>query len=336
MMVLNPFEKEFHKVINQDPRSTEVIQLGLHMPSLDTSNAHPSSFSRDPNLQAIESPSPQSTQQPAPTSRWKRQAWARGPSSTSLSLTETKRHHLDLIHEISHTPWCKLSCVDTNKQYIINNHGICRGCEITSSWIMKIILSWDCQKLENPQTVWELHHLVRAKCPNIVLFIEKKCKKTIINALKWKLGLLFGSQAQKESLALFWKEERHVELVHYPHYYIHVKVSMQGGLRVGGLRVSVVSQNSKKTRLMGFFVMYTSRHQEFMVCYRWFQRNYYARWEIWREEPTFNTNWAILKSIGDHWLTCLGWKGSKFIHSNRHTDESFTKEWLDRAQANKD
>lgn len=173
------------------------------MPSLDASNAHPSNISRDPNWQAIESPSPQSTQQPAPTSRWKRQAWARGPSSPSLSLIGTKWHHLDLIHEISHTPWSKLSCMDTNKQYIINDHGIRGGCESTLSWIMKIILNWNCQKLGNLQIVRKLHHLVWAKCPDIVLFIETKCKKTIINAVKWKLGFLFGSQAQKESLALF-------------------------------------------------------------------------------------------------------------------------------------
>jgi hypothetical protein len=53
---------------------------------------------------------------------------------------------------------------------------------------MMILLSWNCRELGNPRTVRSLHHLLRAKRPNLVFLIETKMLQSRADFIRIKLG----------------------------------------------------------------------------------------------------------------------------------------------------
>ncbi|PNT74838.1 hypothetical protein BRADI_1g22904v3 [Brachypodium distachyon] len=51
------------------------------------------------------------------------------------------------------------------------------------------LLCWNCRGIGQPRTVQELLHLVKTHKPKIVFLSETRNKTSVIEGLRWRLGL---------------------------------------------------------------------------------------------------------------------------------------------------
>ena len=95
-------------------------------------------------------------------------------------------------------------------------------------------LSLNCHGLGNPQTVNELHDLVKQKGPNVVFLMETRLS---VRSLEW-LRVRFRMQGcmgversgQGGGLALFWDSSVKVHVQSYSDYHINAEVIQIDGL----------------------------------------------------------------------------------------------------------
>ena len=94
---------------------------------------------------------------------------------------------------------------------------------------------WNCRGLGNPETVRELHHLVRVQVPALVFISETKIEGSRVTDLTNRLGFAgcvpVSSSGLSGGLALFWSHELDVTLNNYSDQHIDVKVENVGSFR---------------------------------------------------------------------------------------------------------
>jgi exonuclease III len=82
-----------------------------------------------------------------------------------------------------------------------------------------IVISWNCQGLGNPQTMRDLHRMVKVKYPTVVFLMETKMRQEKMERIRCMMGFnnlfVVDSVAKSGSLALFWKEEAGLEIQNY-------------------------------------------------------------------------------------------------------------------------
>lgn len=200
-------------------------------------------------------------------------------------------------------------------------------------------LSLNFREFGNPWTVQALCLIVQEKIPKIMFLIETKSNSMHIEFVSKKLGY-FGcfcvnSVGKNGGLALLWKDDLKVEIINYSQWHISACVELEG--------------LPFKWIFMGFY-------REPKTSKR------FLSWNLLKElKPPNNTPWVVIRDFNEilfhheKWgakdqsenlmtnftntlvqcgLTDLGMRGNQFTWSNKHADNTFTKEKLDRVVAN--
>ncbi|KAF5450043.1 hypothetical protein F2P56_030424, partial [Juglans regia] len=201
-------------------------------------------------------------------------------------------------------------------------------------------LSWNCRGLGNAWTVQDLCMIVEEKRPSVVFVMETKLQVSRLEGIRRRLRMegCFGVDlhGRGDGLALFWKEEGMVDILNFSQRHISVWICD--------------NQGRHQWLFTGFYGHpEASKRQE--------------AWNVLKSiKPDGNKGWCVMgdfneiltndekeggrprgeilmknfrNALEEGGLSDLGWKGDKFTWSNRHGDESFTKERLDRVVANK-
>lgn len=91
------------------------------------------------------------------------------------------------------------------------------------------LLCWNCRGLENPQTIRELHNLVKVKKPHFLFLIEIKVKSGALHRLICMLGfygmLHVDPVGRSGGLVFHWKFENGVEVKNFSQRHISVDIT---------------------------------------------------------------------------------------------------------------
>ena len=105
------------------------------------------------------------------------------------------------------------------------------------------ILSWNCRGLGNPQTVCDLHRLVKEKRPSLVFLMETKLQSHPFELIRVRLGFqnvfVVDNVGGSRGLALFWADDLTVKIQNYSRRHINAIVESEG--------------NGKKWKLTSFY-----------------------------------------------------------------------------------
>jgi len=81
------------------------------------------------------------------------------------------------------------------------------------------LLSWNCRRLGNPKTVWDLCRLLKENRPDMVFLMETKLTFARFNSLKTNLGFncvfMVDSKGRRGGLALLWKDDFRVMIQNF-------------------------------------------------------------------------------------------------------------------------
>ncbi|XP_042974797.1 uncharacterized protein LOC122306435 [Carya illinoinensis] len=201
------------------------------------------------------------------------------------------------------------------------------------------ILSWNCRGLGNPRTVQDLCLIVKEKKPNIVFLMETKLISVKTEWLKSRVGFqncfVVDPMGLGGGLILFWDMEVELEVYNYSQRHINSWIT---------------DRDSKFSWLLTGFYGHPEVHK---------------RQETWRMlesfKPSKEEGWCVLGDFNEIVMDAekeggrprkesqmdsfrealevcelhdVGWRGNRFTWSNKHSDETFTKERLDRAVVN--
>ncbi len=91
------------------------------------------------------------------------------------------------------------------------------------------LLSLNCRGLGNPQTVRELHTLVKHEGPDVVFLSETRLELKNLDKIRVKIGM-HGSQGVERTgtgggLALLWKEG--IQMTNLSHSSAHIDVTIR-------------------------------------------------------------------------------------------------------------
>jgi exonuclease III len=200
------------------------------------------------------------------------------------------------------------------------------------------LISWNCRGLGNPQTVRELHQMVKLKHPHFLFLIETKVKSSWLQWLRNTLGfaglLTVDPVGRSGGLALFWKDMHYVELLSYSQQHINVKVQ---AFRSGAPWV-----------LSGFYSHPKPAHREEVwkllsylrsiqslpcLCLGNFNEVVDNSEKVGGNSKTEQHMRGFIAMIQDCNFWDLGYKGLKFTWSNKQSMGAFVKERLDRGLA---
>ncbi|KAG2685685.1 hypothetical protein I3760_10G137200 [Carya illinoinensis] len=200
------------------------------------------------------------------------------------------------------------------------------------------ILSWNCRGLGNPRTVQTPRMVVKEKLPDVVFLMETKLPYARANGIAKTLNFegYCVSEAVDRSggLIVLWKQKDQLELVNFSKHHFNVLVNdTQCNFKwlltcfYGHLNINLRKQtwdllSSFKPRDGGWGVI--GDFNEILFNDEKVGGKY-------RNENLMRMFRNILEEGN---LFDLGWKKNKFTWCNRHEDESFTKERLDRAIVN--
>ena len=96
-------------------------------------------------------------------------------------------------------------------------------------------LSLNCRGLGNPETVSELHTLVRKEDPSIVFLMETRLELRHLELLRVCLGMLgcfgVGRHGFGGGLALLWSSSIDIHIQSFSNHHIDADVLQEGGLR---------------------------------------------------------------------------------------------------------
>ncbi|XP_042964510.1 uncharacterized protein LOC122298707 [Carya illinoinensis] len=200
-------------------------------------------------------------------------------------------------------------------------------------------LSWNCRELGNPRTVQDLCHMAKEKRPNIVFLMETKINSDRCGRVKRRLKFdgcfTVEPVGRKGGLALMWDCDTYVEVLNYSLRHISAWITVEEGRRkwllTGFYGEPEVNKREEAWRLLtslkpeenlgwcviGDFNEILSQSEKIGGCLR--------------QERLMDSFRGALESGG---LFDLGWKGDKYTWSNKHEDNTFIKERLDRVVAN--
>ncbi|XP_042980139.1 uncharacterized protein LOC122310310 [Carya illinoinensis] len=198
------------------------------------------------------------------------------------------------------------------------------------------ILSWNCRGLGNPWTVQDLHHLVKEKRPDIVFLIETKLMAKNFEGIKrrmaWDGCFVVEAIGRSGGLVLLWKDEEEVDIVNFSQHHISAYVGKDERWLLTGLYGHPeVNRRRDSWKLLSLIkpsgqVPWCTIEDFNKVCYQ-------DEKEWGRPRPESQMR-EFRHALEENCLFDLRWKGCKFTWSNRHEDQTFTKERLDRAVAN--
>jgi exonuclease III len=200
-------------------------------------------------------------------------------------------------------------------------------------------LSWNCRGLGNPQTVRDLHRLVKEKRPSLVFLMETKSQSIRLEKVRVRIGFdnvfVVNSVGKSGGLALLWRNDICVEIQNYSRHHINAVVSMEktgppwkfSGF-YGHPEADKRSESWSLLRLLGSFNPHS------WLCLGDFN-------EILEADEKFGGNpksRSQMKEFRDTLSCCnlhdLGFVGPKFTWNNMREGDYFIKERLDRVFAN--
>jgi exonuclease III len=202
-----------------------------------------------------------------------------------------------------------------------------------------ILLSWNCRGLGNPRTVRDLHQTVKERRPNFVFLMETLCSKMHIEQLRVRLGFdsvfVVDPVGRSGGLALFWNVVDNLEIYKFSRRHIHAIVKD--------------SQGKPFWKLTGFYGHPDCRkREESWAILRYLNSCDPTPWiyagdfneildQTEKEGSIIRRESQMMRfreALEDCHLGDLGYQGSFFTWSNKRSDDSYTKERLDRAVAN--
>ena len=129
---------------------------------------------------------------------------------------------------------------------------------------------WNCRGLGNPETVRELHDIVKREVPALVFVAETKIEGRRVSDLTGRLGFEgcypVNSDGLSGGLALFWSNKVDVTLNNFSDQHIDVSVT------------NLVGDN-KKWRFTGFYAKARrSEHAKSWNLLRWLKAQSDAPW----------------------------------------------------------
>ncbi|XP_042974736.1 uncharacterized protein LOC122306373 [Carya illinoinensis] len=200
------------------------------------------------------------------------------------------------------------------------------------------ILSWNCRGLGNPRTVQTLRMIVKEKMPDVVFHMETKLPygraDGIAKTLKFEGCCVSEAVGRSGGLILLWKQKDQVELVNFSRHHFNVLVN-DTQCNFKWLLTCFYGHPNANLRKQTWDLLSSFKPSE-------------GGWGVIgdfneillndEKEGGRGRNENLMKMfrelIEEGNLIDLGWKTNKFTWCNRHEDESFTKERLDRALAN--
>ena len=94
------------------------------------------------------------------------------------------------------------------------------------------LISWNCRRLRNPQTVKALQRAIQKEEPILVLLMETKLNKEktkkVCDQCNFHFSWVVPSMGKSGGLALFWKEGISVEILEASQ--THIDTLVRGGV----------------------------------------------------------------------------------------------------------
>jgi len=201
------------------------------------------------------------------------------------------------------------------------------------------LISWNCRGLGNLRSVRDLCHMVKEKRPNFVFLMETISTKHRMELLRVKMGfagaLVVNPVGRSGGLALMWKNDCNLEIYNYSRRHINAIIK--------------TGDDNFVWKFTGFYGNpETAKREESWLLLRHLKTHAPLPWlcvgdfneilsqdekvgEVVRRERQMD---GFRIALEDCQLGDLGYVGSRFTWSNKHGDNTFTKERLDRAVAN--
>lgn len=96
---------------------------------------------------------------------------------------------------------------------------------------MRAILSWNPHGFENPRRFIALPDLLKKEDLNLVFLQKTKVKTFFLTTKKFYFGyrncLRVDCEGKSGGLAVLWKEDVDLQILHYSHHHIHRVITMQ-------------------------------------------------------------------------------------------------------------
>ena len=189
-------------------------------------------------------------------------------------------------------------------------------------------LSLNCRGLGNPETVHDLHDLVRKKGPNIVFLMETRLQVRVLEFLRVRLRMqgCFGvdRHGYGGGLALLWDSSVSIHIQSYSNYHIDAKVFHEDG---------------QFWRITGFYGWELLRRLSALNNAPWmvfgdFNKAISLDEQCGKEDRSLNQMANFREALVECELQDLGFKGPEFTWSNRRLGEDLVRVRLDRAVSN--
>jgi len=200
------------------------------------------------------------------------------------------------------------------------------------------LLCWNCRGLGNPETVRELHNLVKSKQPHFLFLIETKVFSQKLHRIKRKMGFVGMIQVdplgRRGGLAFLWKPEKGVEVMNYSQRHISIDISLDDsdfhwtftGF-YGNPDRTLRDESWKLLTHLG------SLSRDAWLCMGDFNEIIDQSEKVGGAIRSEAQMQRFSASLEDCNLHDLGYRGSKFTWSNGRDSSDFIKERLDRAVA---
>jgi exonuclease III len=199
-------------------------------------------------------------------------------------------------------------------------------------------LSWNCRGLGLPQTVNDLHLMVKEKKPQLLFLMETKLKNKSMQKVKFKLGFqgmfTVDPVGRSGGLALFWKDTEEVTIQNFSLRHINVMVTLRGSGHqwkftgfYGNPDCALRGESWSLLAQLSLLI------PDDWLCLGDFNEIADQTEKVGgrvRNEAQMRAFWATLS---DCLLNDLGFRGSTFTWSNKRSSGEFVKERLDRALA---
>jgi hypothetical protein len=200
------------------------------------------------------------------------------------------------------------------------------------------IFSLNCRGLGNPETVSELHRIVRKEDPSIVFLMETRLDSRNLEFLRVRLGLTGCLGVDRHGfgggLALLWNSSTVVHIQSFSQNHIDADVVFEDGLRW------------RATGFYGHPEKGLCDHSWALLRHLWGIRN--LPWLVFgdfNEITALNEQWgridcnlaqmaAFREALSDCFLQDLGFHGAAFTWSNRRLSGELVRVCLDRSVAN--
>ena len=200
------------------------------------------------------------------------------------------------------------------------------------------IFSLNCRGLGNPETVSELHRIVRKEDPIIVFLMETRLDSRNLEFLRVHLGLTGCLGVDRHGfgggLALLWNSSTVVHIQSFSQNHIDADVVFEDGLRW------------RATGFYGHPKRGLCDHSWALLWHLWGIRN--LPWLVFgdfNEITSLNEQWgrincnlaqmaAFREALSDCFLQDLSFHGAAFTWSNRRLSGELVRVCLDRSMAN--